>query len=117
MKFGTREIRQYAAEILESHLVGIRFSDLCKGIQQRGPETNMNTIRSTVVAVIAESPDTIARPARGVIILKKYLSPGGEPTSEETASEIDDNQTVVPPGQSLLGWARSVSTSPSRSGL
>ena len=99
MKFGTREIRQHAAEILEGALVGLRFSDLCKGIQERGPETNMNTIRSTVVAVIAENPDTIARPSRGVVILKKFLGQSGEPASEETPAEISDTETVVPPGQ------------------
>ncbi len=101
MKFSTREIRQHAAELLESEPKGVRFSDLCKGIQERGPETNMNTIRSTVVAVIRENPETIARPSRGVVILKKFLGQSGEPVSEETALEITDNQTVVPPGQTV----------------
>jgi len=92
MKFTTREIRQQAADILENELKGIRFSDLCKGIQARGPETNLNTIRSTVVAYISEHPDTVARPSRGVIILTKFSGQTGEPKSEEVTPEVTEAQ-------------------------
>jgi hypothetical protein len=99
MKFSTKEIRQHAAEILEGEPRGIRYSDLCKRIQEQGPETNMNTIRTQVGYFVTENPNIVARPSRGVMILKKFASTSGELKSDEDVPVLVEAENAAPPGQ------------------
>jgi hypothetical protein len=99
MKFTTKEIKQCAAEILESEPKGIRYADLCKRIQERGPETNLNTIRTQVGYFVTENPDSVTRPSRGVIILKKFASQSDELNGGGEAPAGDGIQIAVVPGQ------------------
>ena len=102
MKFSTQQIRECAAEILEHEPHGIRFSDLCKRIQERAPESNLNTIRTTVVDLVTKNPNLFVRPSRGVIILKRLL---GESEEAEGSAE-EDAIGVAPEGTSSEAQTR-----------
>jgi len=60
-------------EILESRPEGIRYSGLFREIKNSLPEVPENTIHGTIWDLDKRAPQVVAKPERGLFILKKHL--------------------------------------------
>jgi len=67
------KIINIALEILENRPKGIRYSELVREIKSSLPEIPKNTIDGTIWNLNIRLPDKVAKPERGLFILKKYL--------------------------------------------
>lgn len=87
-------ITKKALEVLENRSNGIRYSELFREIKNVLPETAENTIHGTIWDLDKKFP-AIAKPERGVFILKKYIKEGAEmqflKKVEKTIKSIGEN--------------------------
>lgn len=81
-------------EILEDRPNGIRYSELFRELKDALPETAENTIHGTIWD-LDKKVSGIAKPERGVFILKKYIKEGIEMKLKEVEKKIKTiNETI-----------------------
>lgn len=86
------KIIKQALEILENRPNGIRYSELFKEIKSKLPDVPENTIHGTIWNLDKKIVG-IAKPERGIFILKKFIKEGLEikiKEIEKTAKAIDE---------------------------
>jgi len=101
------EIRKKAIEILgrPEYKAGLRFSLLVDKIAEETGD-NLNTINGSTYNMPNEMPDSIARPQRGLFILKKnlnYVSEKENETSDKYSDAFKEESVYEPVKEYLLG--------------
>lgn len=65
-KLGKNDIQKVALEVIRSHPLGIRYSQLVREVSRATPETPVNTIHGSTWNLHVLFPDVVSKPARGL---------------------------------------------------
>ena len=79
-------IQAAALEVLEQHPKGIRYSQLQIAVKAKLPDVPANTIQGNTWNLELTQSEKVTKPARGLYLLKKFLSTDGPPPIDKNGS-------------------------------